>query len=311
MQAQHWPPVPAWPQGQLAPDCKGMGEGAHCNSDANGPVATTTASYAAQPSCALWTSLDALTHACSATNANHVSDARHYNAWPAAPATGDAVQCDGGAPDWHESSTKAEQNCEGRQKGGKPFTGVPEPPPCRDEKGQQRVLTQPAHSGHCLGQSQRGTVGDGECETTTVVPMAGLPTAVSDQVERVHGTVPSCRASFPGSGHGITTDLKRAQRRLDLAKKRMDADDKDGTYTVSSDEETEEMDSREETDVAKDENAQKIQEGLHQVVKSLETLSESAEKLEPKAKRPRKADEEDGGEKPLPSMQPFGKAGAV
>jgi hypothetical protein len=105
--------------------------------------------------------------------------------------------------------------------------------------------------------------------------------------------------------------LKRAQRRLDLAKKRMDADDKDGTYTVSSDEETEEMDSREETEVAKDENAQKIQEGLHQVVTSLEILSESAEKLEPKAKRPRKADEEDGGEKPLPSMQPFGKAGAV
>lgn len=106
--------------------------------------------------------------------------------------------------------------------------------------------------------------------------------------------------------------LKRAQRRLDLAKKRMDADDKDGACTISSGEETEDMDKMEETDIAKDENAQKIQEGLHQVVSSLETLSESAEKLEPKAKRPRKAEEEAGagGEKP-PSMQPFGRAGAA
>jgi hypothetical protein len=109
------------------------------------------------------------------------------------------------------------------------------------------------------------------------------------------------------------TTLKRAQRRLDLAKKRMDADDKDGTYTVSSDEETEDVDSKEETDLVKDENAQKIQEGLHQVVTSLETLSESAEKLEPKAKRPRKAEEEAGagGERASPGLQPFARAGAV
>ena len=172
-------------------------EGVHCNSDANGPATTTTASYAAQPSCAFWTSLDALPHACPATNANHVSNARHHNARSAAPAPGTAAHGDRGTPDWHESATEAEQNSEGCQEGGEPFTGVPEPRPCRDEKGQQGVFTQPAHSGHCLGQGQRGTAGDGECKTTTMVSMASVPTTVSDQVERVHGTVPSCRASFP------------------------------------------------------------------------------------------------------------------
>ena len=183
-------------------------EGVHCNSDANGPATTTTASYAAQPSCAFWTSLDALPHACPATNANHVSNARHHNARSAAPAPGTAAHGDRGTPDWHESATEAEQNSEGCQEGGEPFTGVPEPRPCRDEKGQQGVFTQPAHSGHCLGQGQRGTAGDGECKTTTMVSMASVPTTVSDQVERVHGTVPSCRASFPSSSHGITTDAQ-------------------------------------------------------------------------------------------------------
>ena len=119
--------------------------------------------------------------------------------------------------------------------------------------------------------------------------------------------------AFQAQALELQMTLKRAQRRLDLAKKRMDADDKDGTYTVSSDEETEDMDSKEETELVKDENAQKIQEGLHQVVTSLETLSESAEKLEPKAKRPRKAEEEAGagGERASPSLQPFARAGAV
>ena len=56
--------------------------------------------------------------------------------------------------------------------------------------------------------------------------------------------------------------------------------------------------------------AQKIQEGLNQVVSSLEVLSENAEKLEPKAKRPRKEEEADG-EKQYASLQPFARAGAV
>lgn len=100
-------------------------------------------------------------------------------------------------------------------------------------------------------------------------------------------------------------NLKRAQRRLDVAKKRMDADNKEEAFSVSSEEETEEMDLKEEVD----ESAQKIQEGLKQVVTSLEVLSESADKLEPKAKRPRKDGEGDGDQPHWPSMQPFGRAG--
>ena len=68
------------------------------------------------------------------------------------------------------------------------------------------------------------------------------------------------------------------------------------TYTVSSEEETEEMDAKEESELGRDENAQKIQEGLHQVVSSLEVLSESADQLEQRVKRPRKNPDEEMGE---------------
>lgn len=120
----------------------------------------------------------------------------------------------------------------------------------------------------------------------------------------------AAETAFQAQAQEARLNLKRAQKRLDIAKKRMDAGDKDETYTVSSEDETEDMDAKEESDFAKDENAQKIQEGLHQVVSSLEVLSESAEKLEPKAKRPRKSEEESGGgQRSFPSLEPFGKAG--
>ena len=66
------------------------------------------------------------------------------------------------------------------------------------------------------------------------------------------------------------------------------------------------MDSREETEVAKDENAQKntrrIPPGCHEPGDSVQNRQK---KLEPKAKRPRKADEEDGGEKTLAKYAAF------
>ena len=119
----------------------------------------------------------------------------------------------------------------------------------------------------------------------------------------------AAETAFQAQALDAHMNLKKAQRRLDIAKRRMDADNKEEAYAVSSEEETEDMDSKEETEITKDENAQKIQEGLKQVVTSLEVLSESADKLEPKAKRPRK--EEGDGEQPWPSMQPFGRAGAA
>lgn len=121
----------------------------------------------------------------------------------------------------------------------------------------------------------------------------------------------AAETAFQAQTQESLLNLKRAQRRLDAAKKRMDANDKDETYTVSSDEDVEEMDSKEDVEVVKDENAQKIQDGLKQVVSSLEVLSESAEKLEPKAKRPRKDDDSGDGDKSYPSLQPFARAGAA
>ena len=73
---------------------------------------------------------------------------------------------------------------------------------------------------------------------------------------------------------------------------------------------------KEEEEMPRDENAQKIAEGLNQVVNSLSELSESADRLEPKPKRPRKdlaeaTTEAAPGAASLPSMQPFGKPDAA
>lgn len=103
-----------------------------------------------------------------------------------------------------------------------------------------------------------------------------------------------------------TSTLRKAQRRVDLAKKRADATAEDGVHYVTDDE-MEESEAFEEPEVPKDENAMKIQEGLDQVVSSLTVLSESADKLEPRTKRPRTKDEE-GGHNASPSSQHFAKA---
>lgn len=110
-----------------------------------------------------------------------------------------------------------------------------------------------------------------------------------------------------------TNHLRRAQRKVDWAKKRADSVGPDGSVTVLSDDEMKDPDIKEEDDLPRDENAQRIHEGLSQVVTSLVELSESAERLEPKPKRPRTKEEEEGAPSnaALPSMQPFPKADAT
>jgi hypothetical protein len=117
--------------------------------------------------------------------------------------------------------------------------------------------------------------------------------------------------AFQHQMQAATLHLKKAQKRVDLAKKRADAIGKeDETLEISDDDmEENETDLPEEEELPRDENAQRIQEGLNQVVTSLSHLSESADKLEPKSKRPRTREEEDAppGSK---AMQPFHKADA-
>ena len=116
--------------------------------------------------------------------------------------------------------------------------------------------------------------------------------------------------SFQAQIQEATANLKRTQRRMDIAKRRVDveAEEKEDGATIISDEEGEEMDFKDVEDIPKDENAEKIQVGLQQVVASLEELSESAERLEPKAKRPRS--EEGTTSKLTPNARPFGQADA-
>ena len=120
----------------------------------------------------------------------------------------------------------------------------------------------------------------------------------------------SSETSFHTRMQEATAYLKRVQRRVDRAKKRADklGMDKDEVQQISDDD-MDESDIREEEELPRDEHAQKIQEGLRQVVTSLSDLSESAEKLEPKAKRPRTKEEEQLGAK-YSNLQPFVKADA-
>ena len=112
-----------------------------------------------------------------------------------------------------------------------------------------------------------------------------------------------------------TSHLRYAQRRVDMAKKKVDINES-GTISISDDEMEEEIDLIDiDEEIPRDENAQKIQEGLHQVVSSLVELSESAEKLEPKLKRPRTKEEDSvdvggGASKPSSAPPPFGRADA-
>ena len=80
--------------------------------------------------------------------------------------------------------------------------------------------------------------------------------------------------TFQAQIQEATANLKRSQRRMDLAKRRVDmeAQEEDDGATLISDDETEEMESKDEEEPPKDENAEKIQQGLRQVVTSLQEL---------------------------------------
>ena len=116
--------------------------------------------------------------------------------------------------------------------------------------------------------------------------------------------------SFHARMQEASSNLKRVQRRVDRAKKRADKISLDQDVLQISDDDMDEAEAEAESELPRDEHAQKIQEGLQQVVTSLTDLSESAEKLEPKAKRPRTKEEEEliGGKPSV--LQPFAKADA-
>eukprot|EP00435_Cladocopium_sp_Y103_P046395 s189_g13.t1 len=120
----------------------------------------------------------------------------------------------------------------------------------------------------------------------------------------------SSETAFQQQLQEAALNVKKAQKRFETAKRRSDAGTTDEDVQSISDEEVEEMEAEE---LPRDENAQRIQENMEQVVSSLTTLSEAADRLEPKAKRPRKEDEAPGAAaKPSSTaMQPFGKAGTT
>jgi len=119
--------------------------------------------------------------------------------------------------------------------------------------------------------------------------------------------------AFHNRTQDATNTLRRAQRKVDWAKKRADTVGPEGTVSLVSEDEMEDADNKEDEELPRDENAQRIHDGLTQVVTSLVQLSESADKLEPKPKRPRTKEEDDSSaaRAAMPSLQPFHKAGTT
>eukprot|EP00435_Cladocopium_sp_Y103_P042337 s676_g11.t1 len=108
--------------------------------------------------------------------------------------------------------------------------------------------------------------------------------------QRVYCSVPGLRECLPttaSTGHYECQESSE-EIRHSQEKSRCSGHGGEEIHTISDDE-TEEM---EQVELPTDENAQRIQEGMAQVVSSLQILSESAEKLEPHAKRQRKEGED-------------------
>ena len=96
--------------------------------------------------------------------------------------------------------------------------------------------------------------------------------------------------------------VKRSQRRFDHASKSITTGE-DATTHVISDEEQDESEETEDT-FNQEDGANKIHEGMTSIVTSLKVLSESADQLEQRVKRPRKNPDADMGE-----GEPFGRPG--
>ena len=96
--------------------------------------------------------------------------------------------------------------------------------------------------------------------------------------------------------------VRRSQRRFDHASRSIITDEETQTHVIS-DQELEDVDTKEE-DVYNAEGASKIHQGMTSIVTSLQVLSESADQLEQRVKRPRKNPDEEMGAKP-----PFGPPG--
>lgn len=67
------------------------------------------------------------------------------------------------------------------------------------------------------------------------------------------------KGNFSGLELGLSAHLRRTQRRVDSAKKRADALGMDQETTLISDDEMEDNDNKEDEELPRDENAQKIQ----------------------------------------------------
>lgn len=94
--------------------------------------------------------------------------------------------------------------------------------------------------------------------------------------------------------------VKRSQRRFDHASKSITVGE-DSTAQVISDEEQDDLDEADDS-ITNEEGASKIHEGMTSIVTSLKVLSESADQLEQRVKRPRKNPDED-------MEEPFGQPG--
>ena len=280
--------------------------------DANCLPATATSSYAGANSSAMSCTMDATADASS--DAPHEHDAFHAaSAGSASDANCPTAVChdacgSGRLQKGDERADQVEQDHEGGQERGSSITGIPVIGCNRTKESRQRKHQQPPGRGEGTWKSKRSAHGGGKLAHAAVVAMACISSSLCDKVEGIHCTVSSIRDCLPTSNAECYIESEESPKESRPCQKTCRCSWQ-GRRATGDLRRRLRPDMQDETEVPRDENAQRISEGLHQVVTSLSSLSESAEKLEPKSKRPRTKEEEEAppGSR---AMQPFGMADA-
>ena len=246
-------------------------------------------------------SMASSTHACYAVHAF--------------PATTVRSRCNGGsgrAESGTQCTTKAQQDRQGGQERRQSVFGIPVSCARRDEERRQGEHQQFVGSGQSKWEGERSPLGSGIIKNATLVSVESFLATIRGQVERIHVSISSIGSCFP------VQDARSHPAPATYAEESGHCQEASRCYeqgrgiSLITEDEMEDSEAREEEEIPRDENAQKIQEGLNNVVSSLTELSDSADKLEPKPKRPRTRDDENPGDSKAggrqPSLQPFRKA---
>ena len=183
-------------------------EGFSSISHANGISAATPTALAYGSTGASWGTLDATSCSGSSFDAFDAFHAAFYGDLRDAHVT----VIDSPASTWcsfrliaqagKQCATEIESHCESCQEGGPSLTRVSRLGPCGDEERRQRKHQRPFGRSSGAWKGKGVLAGSRKRQTAVMVAVACVPSAVCDQMEGVHGTVPDVRGCIPDPDAG-------------------------------------------------------------------------------------------------------------